>query len=48
MSRANATFKIEGWDEQQYAELEGGGKLTRANVEQASRATSRAPAASNG
>ena len=35
MARASATFKIEGWDEQQYAELDGGGKLTRANVEQA-------------
>jgi Protein of unknown function (DUF3224) len=35
MARANAPFKIEGWDEQQYAELGGGGKLTRANVEQA-------------
>ncbi len=33
--RANCTFKIEGWDEKPYAEIETGGKLTRASVKQA-------------
>jgi len=32
---AEATFKIESWDEQPYAELENGGKLTKASVTQA-------------
>jgi len=35
MGQAKATFKIENWDEQPYAELAGGGKLTRASVKQA-------------
>ena len=34
-TQAKATFKIENWDEQPYAELAGGGKLTRASVKQA-------------
>jgi hypothetical protein len=34
-TRANSTFKIEGWDENPYAEIETGGKLTRASVKQA-------------
>jgi len=34
MSRASATFKIESWNEDSYAEIEGGGKLTQASVEQ--------------
>jgi len=34
-THATATFKIEGWDEQPYAEFEGGRKLTRASVKQA-------------
>jgi hypothetical protein len=33
--RARARFTIEGWDEETYAELEDGGKLTQASVEQA-------------
>jgi uncharacterized protein DUF3224 len=33
-TQANVTFKIQGWDEQPYNEIEGGGKLTRASVEQ--------------
>ena len=32
---ATATFKIEGWDERPYAEIEGGRKLTQASVKQA-------------
>lgn len=36
MSRhATGTFEVTSWDEQTYAELEGGGKLTRASVAQA-------------
>jgi Protein of unknown function (DUF3224) len=34
-SRASATFKIQGWDEKPYSELEGGRKLTQASVKQA-------------
>ena len=34
-TRATATFKIQQWDEQPIAELDGGGKLTRASVKQA-------------
>jgi Protein of unknown function (DUF3224) len=34
-TRATATFKIEGWDERPYAEIEGGRKLTQASVKQA-------------
>jgi hypothetical protein len=34
-TQARATFEIENWDEQPYAELPGGGKLTRASVKQA-------------
>ena len=33
--RAKAKFKIEGWDEKTFTELEGGGKLTNASVKQA-------------
>lgn len=33
--QATSTFKIEGWDEKTYGEIEGGGKLTRASVKQA-------------
>jgi Protein of unknown function (DUF3224) len=32
--RAQAEFKVAGWDEQPYAQIEGGGKLTRASVKQ--------------
>ena len=32
---AAGTFKVEGWDEQAYGELEEGRKLTRASVKQA-------------
>jgi Protein of unknown function (DUF3224) len=32
---AEATFKIEGWDEAPYAEFDGGRKLTKASVTQA-------------
>jgi hypothetical protein len=34
-TQATATFKIEGWDEKPYAEIEGGRKLTQASVKQA-------------
>jgi len=34
-TRATATFKIEEWDEKPYAQIEGGGKLTKATVKQA-------------
>jgi uncharacterized protein DUF3224 len=34
-THATATFTIEGWDEKTYAELEDGGKLTKASVKQA-------------
>jgi hypothetical protein len=33
-TRATATFKIEGWDEKPYDEIEGGRKLTQASVKQ--------------
>jgi hypothetical protein len=33
--RAECTFKIEGWDEKPYTEIESGGKLTQASVKQA-------------
>ena len=31
-ARASSSFKIKGWDEAPYAEIEGGGKLTKASV----------------
>ena len=34
-TRATGTFKIEGWDEQPYTEIDDGRKLTRASVKQA-------------
>jgi hypothetical protein len=34
-TRATGTFKIEGWDEKPYDEIEGGRKLTQASVKQA-------------
>jgi hypothetical protein len=34
-ARASSKFKIEGWDEKPYAEIEGGRKLTQASVRQA-------------
>jgi hypothetical protein len=34
MPRAASTFKIDGWDETSYAEIDGGGKLTQADVKQ--------------
>jgi hypothetical protein len=34
-THAMAKFTIEGWDEKPYAELEDGGKLTKASVKQA-------------
>jgi hypothetical protein len=34
-TEANCTFKVTGWDEKPYQELEGGGKLTQAKVSQA-------------
>jgi hypothetical protein len=34
-TQASATFKIEGWDEKPYAEIEGDRKLTQASVKQA-------------
>src|SRR5215216_3667929 len=33
--RATGTFKIQGWDEKPYDEMEGGRKLTHASVKQA-------------
>jgi hypothetical protein len=33
--RATGTFKIQGWEEKTYAEIEGGRKLTQAGVKQA-------------
>jgi hypothetical protein len=33
--RATGTFKIADWDERTYAEIDDGGKLTRASVKQA-------------
>jgi hypothetical protein len=35
MTTATGKFKIESWDEETYAEVEDGGKLTRASVTQA-------------
>ena len=35
MTTAHATFQVQGWDEQPYAERAGGGKLTEAKVQQA-------------
>jgi Protein of unknown function (DUF3224) len=35
MNRAASTFKIEGWDENPFAEIEGGAKVTQASVKQA-------------
>jgi hypothetical protein len=35
MTTANATFQVTGWDEQTFVELDGGGKLTQASVQQA-------------
>ncbi len=34
MAKANGTFEVTSWDEEPYEELEGGGKLTRADVRQ--------------
>ncbi len=34
MTTANATFQVQGWDEQPYAERQNGGKLTEAKVQQ--------------
>jgi Protein of unknown function (DUF3224) len=34
-TRATGTFRIQGWDEKPYAEIEGGRKLTQASVKQA-------------
>jgi len=34
-TRATSKFKIEGWEEKPYTEIEGGGKLTQASVKQA-------------
>jgi hypothetical protein len=34
-TKADVTVSIQGWDEHPYAEVEGGGKLTRASVAQA-------------
>jgi Protein of unknown function (DUF3224) len=34
-TKATATFKVADWDERTYAEIEDGGKLTRASVKQA-------------
>lgn len=34
-AHASGTFKIQGWDEEPYAEIEGGRKLTKASVKQA-------------
>ena len=33
-TQAHGTFTIESWDEDPYAETDGGGKLTRASVKQ--------------
>jgi Protein of unknown function (DUF3224) len=35
MTTATGTFELKAWDEKPFAELDGGGKLTRASVEQA-------------
>jgi hypothetical protein len=34
-TRATGTFKIQGWDEKPYTEMDGGRKLTQASVKQA-------------
>ena len=34
MTRARGSFTIDSWDEEPYAETDGGGKLTRASVKQ--------------
>jgi hypothetical protein len=34
MTRAEGSFEVTSWNEESYEELEGGGKLTRASVEQ--------------
>ena len=34
-AQVKGKFKIESWDEQTYAEIDAGGKLTRASVKQA-------------
>jgi hypothetical protein len=34
MTRAEGSFHVTGWNEETYGELDGGGKLTRASVEQ--------------
>jgi len=34
-ARATGTFKIQGWDEKPYTEIEGGRKITQASVKQA-------------
>jgi hypothetical protein len=34
-TRTTGKFTLQGWDEQTYAEIDGGGKLTRASVKQA-------------
>jgi hypothetical protein len=34
-TRATGTFKIQGWDEKPYTQMEGGRKLTQASVKQA-------------
>jgi Protein of unknown function (DUF3224) len=34
-TKATGKFKLESWDEDTYAEIDGGGKLTRASVKQA-------------
>ncbi len=33
--KVEGRFKIEGWEEETYGEIDGGGKLTRASVKQA-------------
>ena len=33
-TQATSKFKIDGWDEQPYVEIEDGGKLARAHVKQ--------------
>ena len=35
MTKATGTFQVASWQEDEYAALEGGGKLTRASVTQA-------------
>ena len=45
---ARATFTLDGWDEQPYAERAEGRKLTRATSSRPSRGTSPATARSSG